>query len=80
MRTRWPGLHAVAVHHRLGVVPVTETSVIICAGAPHRRDALDAVSFGIDLLKERVPIWKKEVYDDETAVWKENACGCAKQR
>ena len=75
MRAKWPSLVATAVHHRLGVVPVCDMSVIIVAAAPHRRDALDAVAFAIDLLKSTVPIWKKEIYADSgDGVWKENCC------
>lgn len=70
MRTRWPPLTGVAVVHRMGVVPVAEASVLVAASAPHRREALEAVAFGIDYLKEHVPIWKKEVYDDGSYLWK----------
>ena len=54
-------------------MPVTESSVIVCVSSPHRADSLEAVAFGIDALKARVPIWKKEIYDDGTKSWKENA-------
>jgi len=54
---------AVAIHHRVGRVEVGETSVVIAVSAPHRQDALAACKDAIDELKERVPLWKKEVYD-----------------
>jgi len=53
----------VAIHHRVGRVGIGETSVVIAVSAPHRRDALDACRDAIDTLKERVPLWKKEVYE-----------------
>jgi MoaE-MoaD fusion protein len=53
----------VAVHHRVGRVGIGETSVVIAVSAPHRRDALAACRDAIDALKERVPLWKKEVYE-----------------
>ncbi len=53
----------VAIHHRIGRVGVGETSVVIAVSAPHRADALAACRDAIDALKERVPLWKKEVYD-----------------
>lgn len=65
-------VHRIAVFHRLGVVPVTEASVIIAVASPHRRAAMDACAWLIDGLKVRVPIWKKEVYADEAAAWKQN--------
>jgi molybdopterin synthase catalytic subunit len=52
----------VAIHHRVGRVGIGETSVVIAVSAPHRADALAACRDAIDQLKERVPLWKKEVY------------------
>lgn len=56
-------LCAVAIHHRVGRVGIGDTSVVIAVSAPHRADALAACRAAIDELKERVPLWKKEVYD-----------------
>jgi molybdopterin synthase catalytic subunit/molybdopterin converting factor small subunit len=56
-------LTAIAIHHRIGRVAIGETSVVIAASAPHRQDALAACKDAIDELKERVPLWKKEVYE-----------------
>ncbi len=53
----------VAITHRLGRVEVGETSVAIAVSAPHRHDALAACKDVIDTLKERVPLWKKELYE-----------------
>jgi MoaE-MoaD fusion protein len=54
----------VAISHRVGRVEVGETSVAIAVSAPHRHDALAACKDVIDTLKERVPLWKKELYED----------------
>lgn len=70
-RERWDLRH-VAISHRIGVVPTTESSVEIAISSSHRREALEACQFAIDELKAQVPIWKKEVYEDEQAVWKAN--------
>ena len=56
-------LTAVAIHHRVGRVEIGETSVVIAVAAAHRGDALAACKDAIDELKERVPLWKKEVYE-----------------
>jgi MoaE-MoaD fusion protein len=56
-------LCAIAIHHRTGRVAIGETSVAIAVSAPHRQDALAACKDAIDTLKERVPLWKKEVYE-----------------
>ena len=60
---RW-SLHKVLIHHRTGVLLVGEVPVIIAVSAAHRADAFEACRFVIDTLKERVPIWKKEVFED----------------
>jgi molybdopterin synthase catalytic subunit/molybdopterin converting factor small subunit len=52
----------VAIHHRIGRVGIGDRSVVIAVSAPHRQDALAACKDAIDTLKERVPLWKKEVY------------------
>jgi molybdopterin synthase catalytic subunit len=61
LRARYE-LTAIAIHHRIGRVTIGETSVVIAVSAPHRQDALAACKDAIDELKERVPLWKKEVY------------------
>ena len=53
----------VAITHRVGRVEIGETSVAIAVSAPHRADALAACKDAIDTLKDRVPLWKKEVYE-----------------
>eukprot|EP01135_Chromosphaera_perkinsii_P000147 Nk52_evm43s32 gene=Nk52_evmTU43s32 len=65
----------VSVHHKIGDCPVGVESVVICVSSPHRQDGLKATEYLIDVLKEVVPIWKKEIYDDGTSNWKEN-CEC----
>ena len=61
-RRRWP-IAAIAIVHRIGVVPIGEASVVIAVSAPHRQDALAACKDAIDTLKEQVPLWKKEFYE-----------------
>ena len=53
-----------AVEHRVGRLTVGEVAVVIAAAAPHRAEAFTACRAMIDRLKQRVPIWKKEVGDD----------------
>nr|XP_054754338.1 molybdopterin synthase catalytic subunit-like [Lytechinus pictus] len=71
MRQKWD-LHNILIHHRLGHVPVTESSVMIVISSPHRKESLEAVQYCIDQLKATVPIWKKEIYDEGAGCWKEN--------
>jgi molybdopterin synthase catalytic subunit len=60
---RW-NAHAIAAHHRLGTIETGDIAVVVAVSTPHRADAFAACQFVIDTLKERVPIWKKEVFDD----------------
>ncbi|KAM9590928.1 LOW QUALITY PROTEIN: molybdopterin synthase catalytic subunit-like [Morphnus guianensis] len=68
---KWLSVKHIAVHHRLGVVPITEANVIIVVSSPHRAESLEAVMYCINTLKVSIPIWKKEIYEDEYS-WKEN--------
>jgi molybdopterin synthase catalytic subunit len=54
----------VAIVHRTGVLKIGETSVFIAIAAPHRRAALEACAYGIERIKQIVPIWKKEIWED----------------
>lgn len=56
---RWPQAR-VAMAHRVGRLEIGEASVVVVVSAPHRAEAFDACRWGIDRLKEIVPIWKKE--------------------
>lgn len=59
-RVRWPDLGRIVALHRIGVVPITESAVVVVASSPHRPAAFEAARFVIDTLKSTVPIWKKE--------------------
>ncbi len=67
----FPGAR-VAMVHRLGDVAIGEASVVIAVSAPHRDECYRASRHAIDELKRRVPIWKKEIFEDGGA-WKGNA-------
>lgn len=72
MRRRWPGIERVALLHRVGDVALSEPSVIVVVSTPHRAEAFEAARFGIDTLKETVPIWKREHWEDGSE-WAEQA-------
>jgi molybdopterin synthase catalytic subunit len=62
-RERW--LEAkVAMRHRIGRLQVGETALIIAVSAPHRNEAFEACRYVIDRIKQIVPIWKKETWED----------------
>lgn len=63
-----------AVHHRLGVVPVGEASIVVAVSAPHRKAAFVACERILEDVKAHTPIWKQEVYAEGggEAEWKAN--------
>ncbi len=64
---RWPDAR-VAMAHRTGPLRIGEASVVVSVSCPHRAEAIAACKWGIDRLKESVPIWKKE-FARSGAVW-----------
>lgn len=70
--SQWP-ITRMVIWHRLGMVPVGESSVLIAVSCPHRGDAFEACRFVIDELKKTVPLWKKERFARDTR-WQESPC------
>ena len=68
---QWPEAR-VAMAHRTGKLEIGEASVVVAVSSPHRAEAIAACKWGIDRLKESVPIWKKEHATDGTH-WIEGA-------
>jgi len=70
-KKKWP-IEEVAVTHRLGRMEIGDISVVIAVSSGHRAAAFQACQYTIDRIKEIVPIWKKEFYEDGSA-WIEGA-------
>lgn len=60
---KWPGAKS-AITHRVGRLDITDVAVVIAVSTPHRADAYDANRHAIERIKEIVPIWKKEHWED----------------
>lgn len=60
---RWPGAK-VAITHRVGKLDITDVAVVIAVSTPHRADAYEANRYAIERIKEFVPIWKKEHWEN----------------
>ena len=60
---KWP-IQKALIHHRTGVLEVGEIPVLIAVSAAHRAAAFEACRYIIDTLKQTVPIWKKEIFED----------------
>jgi molybdopterin synthase catalytic subunit len=63
IKERWEGAE-VAITHRVGKLDITEVAVVIAVSTPHRADAYEANRYAIERIKEIVPIWKKEHWED----------------
>ena len=70
IRDRW-AIEDVAIAHRLGRLEIGETSLVIAAASPHRKEAFAACQYGVDRIKQVVPIWKKEFFEGGEA-WVES--------
>lgn len=54
----------VAITHRIGRLEITDIAVVIAVSTPHRADSFEASRYAIERIKEIVPIWKKEHWED----------------
>ncbi|MCE5038661.1 molybdenum cofactor biosynthesis protein MoaE [Staphylococcus auricularis] len=63
IETYWPGTQT-AIVHRIGPLQISDIAVCISVSSPHRKDAYRANEYAIERIKEVVPIWKKEIWED----------------
>ncbi|MFC0524796.1 molybdenum cofactor biosynthesis protein MoaE [Pontibacillus salicampi] len=64
--SKWPDAKC-AIVHRIGELHISDIAVVIAVSTPHRADAYDASRYAIERMKEIVPIWKKEHWEDGTS-------------
>jgi molybdopterin synthase catalytic subunit len=63
----------VEIIHSTGIVKAGEISLLVVVSAGHRNHAVEACRKTVELIKQQLPVWKKEIYDDNSSSWKENA-------
>ena len=68
VRARWP-ITGIGVLHRTGRLAIGETSLLVAVSAAHRREAFEACHYVVDRIKQIVPIWKKEIWEDGDGAW-----------
>ncbi len=68
VRSRWP-VTAIAVLHRTGRLAIGEASLLVAVSSAHRREAFEAAQYAVDRIKQIVPVWKKEIWEDGTGEW-----------
>ncbi|MFC0187516.1 molybdenum cofactor biosynthesis protein MoaE [Fictibacillus aquaticus] len=63
IQEKWPEART-AITHRIGRLDISEIAVVIAVSTPHRKDAYAANEYAIERIKQIVPIWKKEHYEN----------------
>ena len=61
---------SVKIVHSTGLVNAGEISLLVFVSAGHRQQAMQACSKTVELIKEKLPVWKKEIFDDDSHKWK----------
>jgi molybdopterin synthase catalytic subunit len=65
-------VRSIFILHSAGIVMAGEISLFVLVSAGHRHHAMAACSKTVELIKEKLPVWKKEIFEDNTHEWKEN--------
>ncbi|WP_457288712.1 molybdenum cofactor biosynthesis protein MoaE [Pedobacter sp. UYP24] len=65
-------LKCMHIYHSLGRIKVGEICFFVFTSAAHRKPAIDACAEVVERIKTELPIWGKEIFEDETHQWKEN--------
>jgi molybdopterin synthase catalytic subunit len=63
-------VNSVDIIHSTGIVRVGGISLLILVAAGHRHQSLQACSKTVELIKEKLPVWKKEIFEDNSHLWK----------
>ena len=66
-------LSCMHVHHSLGTIRAGEICLFVFTSSAHRKPAIDACTEIVERLKAELPIWGKEIFEDDTHQWKENS-------
>jgi molybdopterin synthase catalytic subunit len=61
---------SIEIVHSTGLVNAGEISLAVLVSAHHRRQAIEACSKTVELIKEHLPVWKKEIFEDNSHTWK----------
>jgi len=68
--SEFPDVKSVDIVHSKGIVNAGEISLIVFVSAGHRNQAMKACSETVELIKENLPVWKKEIFEDDSHMWK----------
>ena len=65
-------LNCMHVHHSLGSISAGEICLFVFTSSAHRKPAMEACNELVERIKAELPIWGKEIFEDDTHQWKEN--------
>jgi molybdopterin synthase catalytic subunit len=65
-------VRSVDIVHSTGLVKAGEISLFVLVSAGHRQQAIQACTRTVEMIKETLPVWKKEIFDDKSHSWKQN--------
>ncbi len=68
--SEFPDVKSVDIIHSTGIVKAGEISLLVLVSAGHRLQAMQACSKAVELIKGNLPVWKKEIFNDDSHLWK----------
>jgi molybdopterin synthase catalytic subunit len=66
--SRYP-ITCMHIYHSIGTVKAGEISLFVFVSCKHRKESFDALRDIVELIKAKLPVWKKEIYEDESHLW-----------
>jgi molybdopterin synthase catalytic subunit len=66
---RYDGVHGIAVSHRVGPLKIGDVALACAVAAEHRKEAFSLCADLVDEVKARLPVWKRQVFSDNTDEW-----------
>jgi len=63
---------SVDIIHSTGTVNIGELSLFVLVSAGHRQHAIEACAKTVEMIKERLPVWKREIFEDDSHIWRQN--------
>jgi molybdopterin synthase catalytic subunit len=67
------GVRAIAASHRVGPLAIGDAALVVAVAADHRKAAFDTCALLVDVIKERLPVWKHQFFGDGTDEWVNSA-------
>lgn len=68
----FPEVKSVVILHSVGIVKAGEDSLLVFVSAGHRQQAMEACNRAVEMVKASLPVWKKEIFEDNTSAWRDN--------